>query len=672
MATTDSLPEVGDRVDIKNLLPVSNPENRLYGTAMEICDYTGIKLSEIPGIPLEHRVRSSMLALGNQGIRMIDGKPVSFIYISTSVKEDDSFGKSVLVEETFHHIQTVMNSALLKERAEVETDRSFQSDYSQSSALYENLKQSSGKAMIEFASKTGIDSSLHPQTEAEKELVLKRRIERLSPEQAARLYTALDQMGVASDGENEHRRFVDNAKEYRKIEKRIDELREEEKNLESSDDSIKLRDIRERIRSLREGFDGLGTLSSLISYQLEQRIARVPDGPERSSILEKALAKSFVDLDTLGAQSMLYEERIKNLTPDQIRKALEDYLASRPDLDSLIFLNRDLTIEDNEEHLKVLRILESGDPESMEYENLRQSFQKRIENQLQVAGVDDLAKFYTESLIYLMRGVEKSLAANALVEENLIFLFDDLPMDDETRKRFVGNSEFMRQLRDFVLKSVKSGELSPFGSEGLDVGLFSSSRKEAGTVLKKSLKRPTDDINATAFLADMKSATEYTRSNISGDQFDFIEAGSERNIEVKLKETFPDRSIADLPSGTEFRDAQLAAYQESVEIVRKSRKESEHKHSTDILIEPIAKVISQKLSGGTRNDIVFPETMMGGYTIILRTQELKEWVDKLWTYVDKVHEYKNSGGDASLREFIHATSLDQQRAVVEKFIKVIK
>lgn len=653
-----------EAVFTKDFVPINNPENPLYNTASDICDYTGLQIAEIPNVPLEYKNNNFMLGSGAQAIRIIDGKPVSFVIVKDSQPD-----KAVLVEETAHHIQSIFNDKLFKDRTEIARQNDLARKYSQDNVIYESVRESLGKRSIEFAINIGIDSSFLPQTIEEKDLLIQNRLKGLLPEQTARLYSALDQMGISIEEDSVREQFNRLVVDYTGKQKNIDELEEEQKKLELSGNAYG-GEIKDRIRSLRDDWGGIKTISQVMRSQINERIAKIPESSDKVELLEKALEMSFIELDSLTSRSLLYQSRIDKLPPNNIRKAVSNIIANNPELDTLLLIDRGTSAEEMKMHMELLRHRDMADYKSDEYQRLKSDLHERVENQLINASEIDLTGFYKQAVIHFLHGVEKAQVANAIVEENLVFLFDDLPEDEESRKGLFGDAMYMQQLRDFVLESVKNGEISPFGSEEFNPESFATDTEHANDTLNVFMSKPLQNTDATTFLSDMKSTTEFVRSDISGDQYAILQESAEKNIETKLKEMFPDGDIGRIPTKSEYQDAKLAAYKESVEMVRRGRKENENKHTSDILTEPIAKVIAQKLSGGERNDIRFPESLFGGYSVLLRSDELNKWLDQLWVYMDKVHENKNSTGALSFKEFLSATDIDQQKVIVEKYLSL--
>src|SRR3989344_314606 len=325
----------------------------------------------------------------------------------------------------------------------------------------------------------------------------------------------------------------------------------------------------------------------------------------------KAYEMALVDLDRVGYRQQKLEKDIKNMSLSQTQASLSTFLEQECSYHELI----------------IIAYLTS----------------KWIEHRV---------------LLDLMHQSQRAATAQGLLEKRLLFFLGDLPADETARARLLANPIFVKQYEEAVLKSLQDPNMDMLGGNDFNPQAFAADQPTSRQATRKALSQSIQNSEVAAFIADLDSETEHKRR--MGFMPDVLEVDSARHIDRILADK--GYALGQIPEASDWQDANLQAFAESTEYLRKKQELALQRHENDLISEPIAKVIVAQKNNQALEDIEFPENMGFGYTSLLRTQDARGWLKDLWEFV--AHTRSTSGGTNRMLEFFKAKDIKQQQAIV--------
>ena len=251
-----------------------------------------------------------------------------------------------------------------------------------------------------------------------------------------------------------------------------------------------------------------------------------------------------------------------------------------------------------------------------------------------------------------------------MLEKRLLFFLGDLPADEKARANLLANPDFVRQYEQAVIKSLQDPSMDMLEGNDFNPQAFAVDQQAALQTTKKALSKSLRNPEVAAFMVDLNNEADYKRD--MGSLPEVLEVHAAEHVDKVMADN--GYLIGQIPEKSDWQDAKLQAFAESTEYLRKEQELDLLRHSNHILLEPIAKVIVAQKNNQTVNQVEFPQSMMGGYSDLLRSDDARQWFKDLWGFVERARH--TQGGTAQILEFFRASNLSQQQAVIKKYAPV--
>lgn len=410
-----------------------------------------------------------------------------------------------------------------------------------------------------------------------------------------------------------------------------------------------------------------------ITHRLKRRIkdylGTSPGRPSEEVIrnVSQAFIDANVPLDRIGHRTSQIERQIQTLSPDRVKDALLTYLKDPCTKLELLIVARGT---DFPELFKLQLALEKALNENVEQASLLISdTQNKLVEHVGALPSDSpiLASEGRYALQSLMRTTQRIAASESTIEKELFWFADDLPSDPEARKKLLQNPQFVLAYQNAVLQALRDPSVSPFGEIEINPRQIAGNDLAAIQTTRESLKGAMKNPEMAALISDINSQADFQRNTTIADDTAKLERYASDEVDIALVESGV--SLSNIVDESSLIDAQARAHQLSMERIGALQQEKLESHRRQILLEPIAKVVAAQRAGQQIADVTFPQGFMASYSQLLRTDDFKDWVTKLWGFVK---ESRESGNGKAILEFMRATSLEQQAAVLDGFNRTPK
>src|SRR3990167_1852121 len=622
--------------------PIS-PDERLNQSVKDMATFLGISAAS-----LEHLSANLPLRLSNQRPPMAIGsfratkegdKSVGEI----SFESDEVLSSDALIhrrtrdEEATHYLHSAYNPGLVRKLVEQEENEKQQEEdharnIDESTTVLEKTVAYASNNLSLFAARTNLTLPETPTTEEDIMAAVKYSLgeldqwgeweqTRLSVGQMARINTAINQLDPSQT--DEMFTYYDFA-DY-------------EVDLKASRSAFKQGDQRRQ----KDAAERMRGTSGYLASRLREKIKTM-----EPKTVAKAYEMALVDLDRVGYRQQKLEKDIKNMSLSQTQASLSTFLEQECSYHELIIIAY-LTSKWIEHRVLLDK---QGDAAK---DSVRQSLIEDLKQPL-----DRPESRAHWALLDLMHQSQRAATAQGLLEKRLLFFLGDLPADETARARLLANPIFVKQNEEAVLKSLQDPNMDMLGGNDFNPQAFAADQPTSRQATRKALSQSIQNSEVAAFIADLDSETEHKRR--MGFMPDVLEVDSARHIDRILADK--GYALGQIPEASDWQDANLQAFAESTEYLRKKQELALQRHENDLISEPIAKVIVAQKNNQALEDIEFPENMGFGYTSLLRTQDARGWLKDLWEFV--AHTRSTSGGTNRMLEFFKAKDIKQQQAIV--------
>lgn len=385
--------------------------------------------------------------------------------------------------------------------------------------------------------------------------------------------------------------------------------------------------------------------------------------------------KSITKLELSNVKSRLTElepaemERIlttAGLAVDPLWKCeqVKMLLAGLPDQDARLMVRRLLShVPTKEEMVTVAQEImpDDGNQYARRIWNAKGDLELQRFREELVGAVRDMVSFTNVGRTILTRlfalrmGVSE---VSAVIKSRVLAFVEDLPDDIKARNALLSNPEYIA-MRDKAAEALLADPIaSPFSGLGFNIKEFSASSHAASRVVTAAMSRPSTDLEAPAFLASARSTANYYRKQ--GGYLGWSTVIAEATDAELITRGY---KLSDKIGPAEYEDAKRSALAKSREKVRESVRIQELKHDIDILMEPIAKVISAQFVDQTFEEVKFESSMLGSYSDLIGAPHVQAWIRSIWNFV--THARKSGRCGEIMRSFLEAKTLEEQHRVLK-------
>ena len=386
---------------------------------------------------------------------------------------------------------------------------------------------------------------------------------------------------------------------------------------------------------------------------LAEKIHNLLKDPENISVLAQVFEQTFISLDGVTFRSNQLSRQIDVLSGLEAKQRLSDLLHRGCSVDELLYVSQLFPGKWTENVTKVEDSRKNGNNEMrVTTENIRHDLIDELDR-LNLTEID--SNSLRETMKVIIKQVKSTATTAAEIEAELVYLMDDFPADEKVMKDMLGNPEYMRAYIQAVVAALSSGDFVP-NNIRFDVSSFSKNADVTRSVSEETLLHSFSDPEMAIFFQKLVGKTEDRRSRALSA--DYVTMYGNWQLDAQF---IADGIDMRGPINQDLYETELSkAKTRSYELIRRRQQLDKGIDLRDILIEPIAKVlVAQKLNLG-REDVVFTENVLGGYSKLLHSEDFSKWIDTLWIFLEKIHEDKLNGGDVIL-QFLNAGRFQNKR-----------
>ncbi|QQS39145.1 hypothetical protein IPM62_00825 [Candidatus Woesebacteria bacterium] len=636
--------------------PITSPDHPLHHTVQNITQHLRLSdnfvLRANRELPLEI---SERIPMGSGFFQVVqrERKTVGHVGFEPGILTSNHTPDiETRVEETIHWLHDAANPFTRNESLQISRNRETwyrmkSEGVNESAAIIDKVRDAQLIQLRIFSEKIGITPRTKPVSESDFEHAIGYLIEknqsgkhivRMSMGQVARLHSAFDAMQLSVDSKTTS--LVSSCCA----------------SFEYCQNQIAITEGEHFSEKMRMDSD-----HELLIYKLDKRIVGASEDGVQWTQIAKAFEIAGVNLDDPDYLQRQLENKIRSLNPDQLRKSISNYILRKPLSPTEIGILSKL-FADTQQHgnLTALR-QELVNAEGERLEDIRDRTQSVI-----VRAIDEITPQTIEEdgasiLIKLLNNHQRSVIKEQYVNSTSVFFFDDLPGDAIARDNLLRNPQYLLYARKAALKAINEGnENHPFQPAKVASGITTST-----SVRNSFLGKSFGNLASAAYVSDTTRKIE--RDNFySGYRQLSVTANAHYDSVLTNKHNGHKHALHEIPTQDAFSSSRRIAQGQSNELMRLAQVIQSHAHRRDVLKEPIAKVIRKQMVQGKPEDIEFPSAMMGEYSATLRTEGGREWVDKLWRFVDKLRSKKN--GEDVLLKFFAAVDLSQQQTIVNGYL----
>jgi len=605
-------------------------------------------------LPLRFNVSEGMFNRGSFSIKNDGDKKAGEIKIKS---KDDNESR---LEETTHYVHATANNKLQDAFLEISRDYEWIRNEKTLSVdddlvVADRAKEITFQDLDEMALRLGLDTVSSPESSEEivtaiKTMVGGRGVEGrhagnglLTAGQAIRLGAAIERVFGKLDGDDLFERTGDR---YISMSKAL--VKAVQSGDRENEETSNLRDRKFEIQD--ELVNGLA-----------EKIHNLLKDPENISVLAQVFEQTFISLDGVTFRSNQLSRQIDVLSGLEAKQRLSDLLHRGCSVDELLYVSQLFPGKWTENVTKVEDSRKNGNNEMrVTTENIRHDLIDELDR-LNLTEID--SNSLRETMKVIIKQVKSTATTAAEIEAELVYLMDDFPADEKVMKDMLGNPEYMRAYIQAVVAALSSGDFVP-NNIRFDVSSFSKNADVTRSVSEETLLHSFSDPEMAIFFQKLVGKTEDRRSRALSA--DYVTMYGNWQLDAQF---IADGIDMRGPINQDLYETELSkAKTRSYELIRRRQQLDKGIDLRDILIEPIAKVlVAQKLNLG-REDVVFTENVLGGYSKLLHSEDFSKWIDTLWIFLEKIHEDKLNGGDVIL-QFFKCGTVSEQEKIVSNYLK---
>lgn len=645
--------------------PITSPNHPLHQTANDIITHIGLGDEYLRQanhvLPLtvgEHRPWGH----GDFQVDKRDGKVVGVVGFDWGIfTNNNPRYQETKIEELVHWLHASVNPQSRRESLKSSQERKdfykmSNKNIGKSAAIIDGVRNGQKQHLAFFSEKTGIKLPSNPESESELRQIISYLlsldendyqgnpliITRLSMGQTARLHTALSKMGIEVDP-NTEKLVASCCTSYVHSQERIETKEGGSRMWERSD---------------------LESSHNLLLRKLGNRVNKAVKSGAKWRTIADAFEEVNIALDDPDCLYILIKEKFLEMSPSELKSSITNYVLRKPltfpEIRTLSSL-----FKGSEKYKELMTLLRSAkNTDNEKFEHVREVAQGKL-----VTMADQLTAEMAESkgakiLLYLLDNQQQEVIKEKYLNTASAFILDDLPDDPTARKGLLKNQEYLEMARKAALSAINQNSTR---EETFQAKNIAADKTVSSRTRKQFLQAPLSQLEQTAFVID---TTKTTESYYFFKGFRSLALNANRHYDGVLTKGEAGRryGLYEIPSPDDFNQARQVAFGQSQEFMRLEQKINTLKHIKDVLKEPIAKVVVAQMTGGTFCDVEFPTGMLGGYSDILRTDDARQWVEKLWRFTKKV---KSKGGEGKkvFDRFLHATDLQEQLNIVNTFLE---